>query len=92
LFTRELVIDPTQQEVVAPAPWPVKLQLVDEDYDSAPTKCFVEPPSLLVPQDEPTTAIATMRQFSSDATAMLSDLTEARPLIRTELAMKTYDG
>jgi hypothetical protein len=38
LFTRQFVDDPTKQEVVALAPWPLQLRLVDTDcvfYDSA---------------------------------------------------------
>jgi hypothetical protein len=61
LFTSESVIDPTQQEVVAPTLWPTQLWLVDADcnfYDSAMTTSSVEPPSLRVPQEESTTFIA----------------------------------
>jgi hypothetical protein len=36
--------------------------------------------------------IATLQQFSPPATTLLIDLTEARPLIRTELTVKTSDG
>jgi hypothetical protein len=61
-------------------------------YDSAPTSSLDLPTSLHVPQDEPTTFIAMLRQFSSDATALLDDLAEARPLIRNELVVKTHDG
>jgi hypothetical protein len=50
------------------------------------------PPSTLVPSDEPTASIATLRQFYSDATSQLNDLTEVRPLIQAELSMKTLDG
>jgi hypothetical protein len=42
--------------------------------------------------DSPEKSIATLQQFSSPATALLTDLTEARPLIRTELTVKTRDG
>jgi hypothetical protein len=45
-----------------------------------------------VPPVEAEESIATLRQFSPLATAMLTDLTEARPLIRTELTVKTLDG
>ena len=45
-----------------------------------------------VPPDDTEPSIATLRQFSSPATALLTDLTEARPLIRTELTVKTPDG
>jgi hypothetical protein len=34
----------------------------------------MEPSSLLVPLDESTTSIAKLRQFSTDATALLTDL------------------
>jgi hypothetical protein len=61
-------------------------------HDSAQTTSFVEPPSLHVPLDESTASIATLRQFSTDATALLTDLTEARPLSRTELNVKICDG
>jgi hypothetical protein len=37
-------------------------------------------------------SISTLRKFSPDVAAMLNDLTEARPLIRTELNVKTHDG
>jgi hypothetical protein len=36
--------------------------------------------------------MATLQQFSSKATALLTDLTEARPLLRTELNVKTPNG
>jgi hypothetical protein len=37
-------------------------------------------------------SIATLYQFSPIATALLTDLTEARPSVRTELTVKTHDG
>jgi hypothetical protein len=37
-------------------------------------------------------SIATRPRFSSIATALLTDLTEARLLIRIELTLKAYDG
>jgi hypothetical protein len=37
-------------------------------------------------------SIASLRQFFPEATAMLTDLMEARPMIRTELIVKTLDG
>jgi hypothetical protein len=37
-------------------------------------------------------SIATIQQFSTSATTLLTDLTEARPLVRTELTWKTHDG
>jgi hypothetical protein len=95
LFTRESVDDPTQQVVVAPGPWPVQLWLVDVGclfYDLAPNAIYIEPSSVLVPRDEPITTITTLRFFSPDASDMLPDLTEARPSIRKELNVKTFDG
>jgi hypothetical protein len=87
--------DPTQHEVVAPAPWPFQLWLVDVEcvfFDLAPTAVPDEPTSVHVPPNVPEKSIATLRQFSSEATAMLMDLTEARPLIRAELTVKTPNG
>jgi hypothetical protein len=52
----------------------------------------MEPPSLRVPRDELTTSIATLRKNSPDATALLTDLTEARPFARTKLNVKTHDS
>jgi hypothetical protein len=92
LFTRPSAVDPTNQEVVARARWLVQLWLVDADcdfYDSAPTNIPYRPTSVHVP---PATSVSLLRQFSSDATAMLHDLTDARPSIRTKLNMKTHDG
>jgi hypothetical protein len=58
-------------------------------YDSAPITSLVEPPSLYVPRDELATSSASIRcDIFSDATVMLTDLTEARRLIRTELHVK----
>jgi hypothetical protein len=65
LLNSQSVNDPTQHEVVVPAPWLVHLWLVDANCDlcdSASTTCYAEPPLLLVPLDEPTTSIATLRQ------------------------------
>jgi hypothetical protein len=87
--------DPTRHEVVARAPWHVQLWLDDADcafYDLAPTTFSDEPTSVLVPRDVPEESIATLRQFSTEATALLTDLIEARPLIRTELIVKTPNG
>jgi hypothetical protein len=81
--------------VVAPAPWPFQLWLVDADcafYDPAPTTAPDEPTSVHVPPNVPEESIATLRQFSSEATAMLTDLIEVRPLIRNELTLKTPNG
>jgi hypothetical protein len=43
-------------------------------------------------QTTPITSIATLPQFSPEAFAMLTNLTEARPLIRIELNVKSFDG
>jgi hypothetical protein len=95
LFTRQSLENPAQQEVVAPAPWPVQLWLVDADCafcDSTASTSPDQPTSVHVPPDDSEHSIATLQQFSSPATALLTDLTEARPLIRTELTVKTPDG
>jgi hypothetical protein len=81
--------------VVAPAPWSVQLWLVDADcafYDSTSPTASDQPTSVPVPSGDAEPSIATLRQFSSPATALLTDLTKARPLIRTELTVKTFDG
>jgi hypothetical protein len=95
LFTRQSLDNPTQQEVVAPAPWHVQLWLIDAEcafYDpTLPTKSD-QPVSVHVPPVEAEESIATLKQFSPPATALLTDLTEARPLIRTEVTVKTHDG
>jgi hypothetical protein len=81
--------------VVAPAPWPVQLWLVEADcafYDSTTSTTSDQHPSVHVPPGDAEQFIATLRQFSSPATVLLTDLTEARPLIRTELTVKTHDG
>jgi hypothetical protein len=62
LFTRQSLDDPTKQEVVAHAPWPIKLWLVDANcdfYDSVPTNILAvhvhaKPPSVHVPPSVPT--------------------------------------
>jgi hypothetical protein len=95
LFTRQSLENPAQHEVVTPAPWPVQLWLVDIDCafnDSTPSTTPDQPTSVLVPSGDAKQSIATIQQFSPPATALLTDLTEARPLIRTELTMKTPDG
>jgi hypothetical protein len=84
-----------QQEVVAQDPWHVQHWLVGVDcafYDPAPTTVSDEPTSLHVPSDVPEESIATLRQFSPEPTAMLTDLAEARPLIRIELTVKTHNS
>jgi hypothetical protein len=93
MFTRQSLDDPAQHEVVALAPWHAQLWLVDDGYlctfyDRAPTRVPDEPTSIQVPQDVPEESIATLRQFSPEATALLTDLTKARPLFRTELNVK----
>jgi hypothetical protein len=95
LFTRQSLENPAQQEVVAPTPWHVQLWLVDADcafYDSTAPTAYNQPDPVPVPLDNAEPSIATLRQFSSPATTLLTDLTEARPLIRLELTVKTPDG
>jgi hypothetical protein len=95
LFTRQSLENPAQQEVVAPGPWHVQLWLVDADcafYDSTLSTASDTPTSVHVPSGDAEQSIATLQQFSSQATALLTDLTEARPLIRSELTVKTPDG
>jgi hypothetical protein len=81
--------------VVAPAPWHVQLWLIDADcafYDStSPTKSD-QPISVHVPHDDTEESIAALQRNSPPATTLLADLTEARPLIRTKLIVKTLDG
>jgi hypothetical protein len=94
MFTRQSADDQTQQEAVALAPEPFHISLVDADcpfYDPTPTTSHVEPSSLHAPPNEPTTAIATLQQFSVDASAVFAYLTEARPFNRTELNVN-FDG
>ena len=95
LFTRQSLENPAQQEMVAPAPWTIHLWLVDADCafnnSTAPTACD-QPDSVHVPSDHAEASIATLRQFSSPAKALLTNLTEARPLIRIELTVKTPDS
>jgi hypothetical protein len=81
--------------MVAPAPWHVQLWLVDADcafYDPASPTTHDQPISVHVPHVDAEESIATLQQFSPPATTLLTDLTQARPLIRTELAVKTHDG
>jgi hypothetical protein len=95
LFTRQSLEHPTPHEVVAPAPWPVSLWLIDVDcvfHDQAPTKILDQPTSVPIPPIDMEESIATLQQFSSTATTLLTNLTEARPLIQTELIVKTLDG
>jgi hypothetical protein len=51
-----------------------------------------QPISVHVPPADTKESIITLKQFYPPATALLIDLTEARPLIRTELTVKTLDG
>jgi hypothetical protein len=95
LFTRQSITSPAQQEVVTPSQSHGKLWLVYADcefYDSTPTTVPCLPSSVHVPPDESTAPIATQRQFSLDAPAVLNDITGARPLIPTERNVKTGDG
>jgi hypothetical protein len=95
LLTRQSLENRTQHEVVARAPWHVQMWLVDTEcafYDPSPTTFSDEPTSVRVQFDVPEDSIATLRQFSQEATALLTDLTEARPLIRAELTVKTPNG
>jgi hypothetical protein len=81
--------------VVAQAPWQVQLWLVDVDcafYDKTPTTVLDQPTSVHVPLVDTEESIATLPQFSSTTTILLTDITEARPLIRTELTVKTPNG
>jgi hypothetical protein len=95
LFTRQSLENPARQNVVAPGPWPVQLWLVDADCafnDSIVPTAPDQPNSVPVTSYSAEASIATLRQFSSPAEALLTDLTEARPLIRTELTVKTPEG
>jgi hypothetical protein len=95
LFTRHSLENHVHQEVVALAPWHVQLWLVDADctfHDHAPTTFPDQSTSVHVRHVDTEESIATLQQFSSTATAILTDLAEARPLIRTEPNVKTRDG
>jgi hypothetical protein len=95
VFTRHSLNDPTQQKVVYPAPWHVQLWLVDADCafsDPAPTTVSDKHTSVHVPPHVLEDSIATLRQFSPEGAAMITDLIEARPLIQTELTVKTPNG
>jgi hypothetical protein len=94
MFTRQSLENPTQQ-VVAPTPWHVQLWLVDADcafYDQTSPTEPDQPISVHVPPFDAEESIATLQQFSPPATALLTDLTEARSLIRTELTVKSPHG
>jgi hypothetical protein len=95
LFTRQSLENPAQHEVVAPAPWHVQLWSIDADcafYDQTLPTESDQPLSVHVPPLEAEESNATLKHFSPRATALLNDLTEARPLIRTELTVKTPEG
>jgi hypothetical protein len=69
--------------------------LIDVDcafYDpTSPTESN-QPISVHVPRVEAEESIDTLKHFFPPATALLADLTEARPLIRPEQTVKTLDG
>jgi hypothetical protein len=72
------------------------LWLVDADCEfsySTPTlaSTHAQPSLVHVIGAEPSKSIAVIRQFPPDATAMLTDLTEARPLIQIELTVKIHN-
>jgi hypothetical protein len=95
LFTHQSLDNPAQEEVVALAPWHVQLWLVDADcafYDPASPTELDQPISVHTPLVETQESIAMLQHFLSPATTLLTNLTEARPLIRTELNVKTLDG
>jgi hypothetical protein len=95
LFTRQSLENPARQEVVAPTLWHVQLWLVDDDCtfnDQTPPTIPDQPTSVHVPPVDTEESIATLQQFSPPATTLLTDLTEARPLILTEPIVKTPDG
>jgi hypothetical protein len=69
--------------------------LVDADcafYDPASPTESDRPISVLVPPVDAEQSIATLKQFCPPATALLTGLTKARPLIRTELNVKSPNG
>jgi hypothetical protein len=83
------------KEAVALAPWHVQMWLVDAYcafHDPSPTTISDEPTSVPIPLDVPKESIAKLRQFPPEATAMLTDLTDARPMIRIELTLKIPNG
>jgi hypothetical protein len=61
-------------------------------YDQTPTTFSDQPTSVHVPHVDTEECTATLQQFSSTTTDLLTDLTEARPLIRNELTVKAHDG
>jgi hypothetical protein len=94
MFTRQSVGDPTEEEVVATTPWHVQRWLVDVGYvlyDLTPITVPDEPTLVHVSPNDHVKTIAAARHFPLEATTLLTDLAEARPLIRTELNVKTHD-
>jgi hypothetical protein len=82
IFTRHSLENPAQREVVAPTPWHVQLWLIDADcacYDQTSPIEYDRPISVHVPLVDAEESIATLKQFSPPDTALLIDLTEARP-------------
>jgi hypothetical protein len=66
LFTRLSLESLAQQEVVAPAFWPVKLWLIDADcafYDQTSSTESYRPISVPVPHVDAEESIATLQQF-----------------------------
>jgi hypothetical protein len=94
-FSRQSLDDPAQQKMVAPVAWHVQLWLVDDGcsfHNLGPTEVHDGPITVPVPPDVPEESIPTLRELSLEATTMLTDLTEARPLILTELIVKNHYG
>jgi hypothetical protein len=63
----------------------VQLWLVDAEctfYNKAPTTIPDAPTSVRVPLDDTEESIATLQHFFPGAAALVTDLTDARPLIR----------
>jgi hypothetical protein len=81
--------------VAAPTPWHVQLWLVDADctfHEPASPTYHDQPISVHVPLVDTEEYIATLHQLSPPATSLLTNLTEVRPLIRTDMTVKTLDG
>jgi hypothetical protein len=96
LFTRQSLENTSQQEVVAPAPWHVqRARIVDADCtfnDPAPSRAPNQPTLARLPLAYTNESIDTLQHFFSRVTALLTDLTKARPLVRIELTVKTPNG
>jgi hypothetical protein len=74
---------------VAPSPWHVQIWLVDDGctfYDQAPTTIPNTPTPVRVPLVDTEESIAAEQLFSSNGPH------GARPLIRSQLIVKTHDG